>query len=281
VALVVTTLELRGVGVRYPAGGGRSTEALADITVAGLAGGEVTALIGPNGAGKSSLLRRLAGILPGPGEVVVAGPGGRPVPGYLPQETQSPAALTVFESILLARKQGRGRGSWAVARRDLTRVEGAMRELEIEALAFRTLRELSGGQRQLVALAQTLVRDPDILLLDEPTSALDLGRQCDVLALVRRLARERGICVIVSLHDLNQALRVADRVMVLAAGRLAACGTPRDVITPALLAEVYGVEARVETPAAGGLPHIVVERSLRTAPGAVAGASTAFLRAAE
>ena len=69
--------------------------------------------------------------------------------------------------------------------------------------------------------------------------------------------------------------------MVLAAGRLAACGTPRDVNTPALLAEVYGVEARVETPAAGGLPHIVVERSLRTAPGAVAGASTAFLRAAE
>jgi iron complex transport system ATP-binding protein len=264
VALVVTTLELRGVGVRYPAGGGRTTEALADITVAGLAGGEVTALIGPNGAGKSSLLRRLAGILPGPGEVVVAGPRGRPATGYLPQETQSPAALTVFESILLARKQGRGRGSWAVARRDLTRVEGAMRELEIEALAFRTLRELSGGQRQLVALAQTLVRDPDILLLDEPTSALDLSRQCEVLALVRRLARERGICVILSLHDLNQALRVADRVMVIDAGTMVSCGPVETVITPTLLQTIYRVDGRIER-CSRLCPHVIIDGPLELA----------------
>jgi iron complex transport system ATP-binding protein len=165
------------------------------------------------------------------------------------------AVLTVYESILLAFKQG---GSWSVSDDELKRIDTVLRELEIEDLAFRGLGELSGGQRQLVSIAQTLAREPDILLLDEPTSALDLHRQFEVLSLVQRLARERGMLVLISIHDLNQALRFADRIMVLARSRLVALGTPREIVTPALLADVYGVRARVEV-LEGELPYVVVE----------------------
>lgn len=264
------SLELRGVGVRY--GGDRrrgGTElAVAEITIPPLSGGEVTAVIGPNGAGKSSLFRRIAGLVPGPGQVVVSTgrSGPAPAPCYLPQDTGAQAVLTVYESVLLALKQeGRG-SSWGVSKGELARVDEVLAELDLQAVAFRGLGELSGGQRQLVSIAQTLVRDPEILLMDEPTSALDLHRQFDVLSLVRRLAGERAMCVLIAVHDLNQALRVADRVLVLAAGRLVAVGRPRDVITTELLDEVYGVRARIET---GGcsdkLPYVVVEGSSRAA----------------
>lgn len=247
------TLELRQLGVTYRGG----IEALSGVTTPVLAGGEVVAVIGPNGAGKSTLFRRVAGLLAGPGEVVTTGT--RRPPCYLPQDGQAQAVLTVYEAVLLARKQERG-GAWAVRDEDLAVVDRVLEELALTALAFRNLAELSGGQRQLVSLAQVLAREPEILLMDEPTSALDLHRQFEVLSLVRRLARERGLCVLVAIHDLNQALRFADRVMVLAAGRLAAFGRPDEVITPALLEGVYGVRARVE---GGAAPFVVVEGSAR------------------
>jgi iron complex transport system ATP-binding protein len=261
----MVTLELRRVGVTYKGG----IAALAEVTTPVLRGGEVVAVIGPNGAGKSTLFRRVAGLVGGPGEVVVA--GARRPPCYLPQENASRAVLTVYEAVLLARKQAGG-GGWSVGEGDLAAVDGVLDELGLASLAFRNLAELSGGQRQLVSLAQTLVREPEILLMDEPTSALDLNRQFEVLSLVRRLARERGLCVLVAIHDLNQALRFADRVMVLAAGRLQAFGTPDEVITPALLERVYGVRARVER---AGAPFVVVEGSARV------GSDVPYLRAAE
>lgn len=251
------SLELRGVGVRYRRGG---EAALEDVTTPVFPGGEVTAVIGPNGAGKSSLFRRIAGLVAGPGEVRVSSGSARRAPCYLPQDTASTAVLTVFESVLLARKQ-EGRGAWSVSDADLALVDATLRELEIEGLAFRSLGELSGGERQMVSIAQVLAREPEILLLDEPTSALDLQRQVEVLALVGHLARERGLCVLLAVHDLNQALRVADRVLVLAGGRLVAVGRPAEVITATLLREVYGVRARVET--AGGATTVVVEGSAR------------------
>ena len=255
----MVSLELRAVGVRY----GRR-QVLDDITTPALPGGGVVAVIGANAAGKSSLFRRIAGLAAGPGRVIAAGTSGIPGRGapmvcYLPQDTGASAALTVYESVLLALKQGR---SWAVTDPELRRVDAVLRDLEIEDLAFRDLAQLSGGQRQLVSIAQTLARDPDILLLDEPTSALDLQRQFEVLSLVRRIARERQICVLISIHDLNQALRFADRVLVLARGRLVACGAPSEIVTAAMLAEVYGVEARVET-LPGGQTYVVVLASNR------------------
>ncbi|KRE09527.1 ferrichrome ABC transporter [Bosea sp. Root381] len=254
-------LALSGVGVAY----GRR-RVLQDIDAQELRGGEVVAVIGANAAGKSSLFRRIAGLASGEGEVRISGQSrvqGRPAPStcYLPQDTAVNAVLTVYESILLALKQG---GSWAVSDDELHRIDRVLRELEIEELAFRGLGELSGGQRQLVSIAQTLAREPDILLLDEPTSALDLHRQFEVLSLVRRLAHERGMLVLVSIHDLNQALRFADRVMVLAHARLVALGDPRTIVTPALLDDVYGVRARVET-LASGEPYVLVEGSSRHA----------------
>lgn len=258
---MVVGLQLRDVGVRY----GRKV-VLSEVTTPLLSGGEVIAVIGPNAAGKSSLFRRIAGLVPGPGEVSISGdssvPGRRaPLSCYLPQDTAVNAVLTVYESILLAFKQG---GTWSVSDDELKRIDRVLRDLEIDELAFRGLGELSGGQRQLVSIAQTLAREPDILLLDEPTSALDLHRQFEVLSLVRRLARDRGICVLISIHDLNQALRVADRVLVLAKTRLVAIGAPREIVTPSLLDEVYGVRARVEG-LSSGEPYVVVEGSTRHA----------------
>lgn len=254
-------LALKGVGVAYG-----TRRVLSGVDAADLHGGEVVALIGANAAGKSSLFRRIAGLAGGEGSVTMGGESriaGRDTPRccYLPQDTAVNAVLSVYESILLALKQG---GSWSVSDTELHQIDRVLRDLEIEDLAFRLLSELSGGQRQLVSIAQTLAREPDILLLDEPTSALDLHRQFEVLSLVRRLARERGMLVLVSIHDLNQALRFADRVMVLAQARLIAMGDPRTIVTPALLDEVYGVRARVET-LAGGEPYVLVEGSSRQA----------------
>jgi iron complex transport system ATP-binding protein len=238
---MVATLQLNDVGVRY----GRQ-EVLSGITTPVLKGGEVTAVIGPNAAGKSSLFRRIAGLLGGPGDIVINGPSREAAsPGvcYMPQDTSVNTVLTVYESVLLARKQG---ADPRVSDEDLEAVDEALGSLRIENIAFKGLSELSGGQRQLVSLAQTLVRDPKILLLDEPTSALDLHRQVEVLALIQALARKRQICVVLAIHDLNQVLRVADRVMVIDAGTMVRCGQAEAVITPELLRDIYRVEGRIE-----------------------------------
>ncbi len=123
---------------------------------------------------------------------------------------------------------------------------------------MRHLDELSGGQSQLAGLAQALIREPRVLLLDEPLSALDLNHQFHVMQLVREQTRRHGMTTLVVLHDLGAALRHADRVIVLKQGQLLADGPPAQAITPALLAHVYGVQARVE-PCSQGLPQVIVD----------------------
>lgn len=239
---MVATLQLDNVGVRYG-----TKEVLSGIITPPLKGGEVTAVIGPNAAGKSSLFRRIAGLLDGPGHIHVDGASHEAASGdicYMPQDTSVNTVLTVYESILLARKQGSV--SRHVSDGDLQAIDRIVAALRIEAIAFKGLCELSGGQRQLVSFAQTLVRDPKILLLDEPTSALDLHRQVEVLTLVRTLAREQNICIIIAVHDLNQVMRVADRVMVIDGGTMVRCGSVETVITPDLLRSIYKVDGRIE-----------------------------------
>lgn len=138
--------------------------------------------------------------------------------------------LTVFESILLATR------AWRVTDGELAYIDRVLELLNIAALASRNLGALSGGQRQLVSLAQVLVRRPDVLLMDEPTSALDLHRQVEVLKLVRDLAADTGMVAIVALHDLNQALHYAAQTLVLADGPLRAAGPTLEVVSEAMLA---------------------------------------------
>jgi iron complex transport system ATP-binding protein len=229
----------------------------------------VTALIGPNAAGKSTLFKCLACLLPGRGAVYLDGDElgslgrdelSRRV-AYLPQENPTVAVLTVFEAVLLARQQVT---SWRVDDASLAAAAAALDDLGIPDLATRYLNELSGGQKQLVSIAQALVRAPRVLLMDEPTSSLGLHRQLDVLGLVRRVARERAITVVVALHDLNLAARHADHLLVLHGGSLCAAGPPVEVLTARLIRAVYGVEARVEVDA-DGLPVVTALRAIGAA----------------
>lgn len=248
----MVNLTLDRVGARY----GRSA-VIADVTTPPLAGGELTAVIGPNAAGKSSLFKRIAGLLSGPGTVSVTGatPQSPAQITYMPQDTGANAVLSVYESIMVASKQG---ASWRVRDSDLAHIDELVAALGIEEIAFRSLGTLSGGQRQLVAIAQALVRQPDVLLMDEPTSALDLNRQVEVLAFMQALAARRGMTVLIALHDLNHALRYCRNAIVVADGRVIACGETASVVTPALLHEIWRVDARIET-CSRGTPLVVVD----------------------
>lgn len=254
-------LNVTGVSVAFDA-----YTVLRDLNFGPLPAGSVTALLGSNAAGKSTLLRRIAGELGGTGIVTVAGQAvetwpthHRNRPAHVPQDISMGSSLRVFEAVLLASKQGSG---WSVDGDELDAVTRMLQTLEIDALADRELAALSGGQRQLVSIAQALIRKPRVLLLDEPTSALDLQNQFDVLELLRRLARERSMCVVMAIHDVNHALRFTDHVVVLHQARVHASGRPLDVLTPALLERVYGVQARLEH-CSQGHPFLIVDRSVR------------------
>jgi iron complex transport system ATP-binding protein len=247
-------LVLKDLGASY----GRAT-VLSKVAIELLTPGTTTAVIGPNAAGKSTLFKRIAGLIPGPGVVQLfdATRGDRSI-CYMPQDTGSNAVLTVYESLLLAAKQGSG---WRVFDDELFEIDAILKSLRIEDLAFRGLEALSGGQRQLVSLGQALVRKPEVLLMDEPTSALDLHRQIDVLEFVSGLAHRTGMIVLIALHDLNHALRYCANTIVIANGEMASSGTTGDVITSAMLREIYRVEARIES-CSRGRPMVIVDGPL-------------------
>jgi iron complex transport system ATP-binding protein len=250
----MVSLVLKDLGASY----GRAT-VLSKVAIELLTPGATTAVIGPNAAGKSTLFKRIAGLVSGPGVVQLsdATRGDRAI-CYMPQDTGSNAVLTVYESLLLAAKQG---GGWRVNDDELFEIDAILKALRIEDLAFRGLDALSGGQRQLVSLGQALVRKPEVLLMDEPTSALDLHRQIDVLEFVADLARRTGMIVLIALHDLNHALRYCANTIVIAKGEMAASGTTADVITPAMLRDIYRVDARIES-CSRGRPMVIVDGAL-------------------
>ncbi len=220
-------------------------EVISRVSTSAFLGGQVVAVIGPNAAGKSTLFKRIAGLIDGQGQVHLEDTDkGADGICYMPQDISASARLTAYESILLARKQLDS--ALRVRDADLALIDATMAALGIADLAFRNLGELSGGQRQLVSIAQTLVREPEVLLMDEPTSALDMRRQIQVLSFMRSLARSRQMVVFIALHDLNQALHFADQALVIAQGTSRGSGPCKEVITVEMLREVYGVAARIE-----------------------------------
>lgn len=235
----------RGLVVRR---GQRNTIDGVDVDVPA---GQVTALVGPNGAGKSTLLGVLAGdVCSCSGEVELQG---MPMSRYSEMDrARRRAVLTQHHSVgfpFTAREiVAMGRYPWAGMEgdQDELAVEQAMAETEVTHLAGRRFLELSGGERAQVALARVLAQDTAVLLLDEPTAALDIGHQESVMNLLRRRAAG-GRAVVVVLHDLAAAAVHADRVVLLAAGRVMRTGTPADTLRPELLSEVYGCPIDVIT----------------------------------
>jgi iron complex transport system ATP-binding protein len=173
---------------------------------------------------------------------------------FMPQLLPAGVGLTVIEGVISAL---RANPPAEMADRSEELAAAVLDRLGIADLALEPLDRLSGGQRQLAGLAQVIVREPRVLLLDEPTSALDLRHQAEVMAVTRSLAGEGRVVVV--LHDLTVAARWADHIVVLSAGRMAAAGPPDAVLTAPLLAEVYGVEARVERCSLGTI-QIIVDR---------------------
>ena len=221
--------------------------------------GRILGIVGPNGSGKSTLIKALAGLLRHEGQVLFGGTPVRPRSiGYMPQDLQTPQALTVLDVVLLGRL---GQLGLRVRDDDLHAVRQALRALDIEALAGRYLGELSGGQRQMVFLAQALVSQPSVLLLDEPISALDVRHQLEVLQVVRAMTRDRQLVTLVVLHDLQAASRFCDDIVLLCDGRVLASGTPAQVLTVAHIAQAFGVESELLT-CRDGTPVLVPPRPL-------------------
>ncbi|WP_457591776.1 ABC transporter ATP-binding protein [Geoglobus sp.] len=239
------------VGVRNVTFSYGSRQVLKDVTFTANPG-EVTVLIGPNGAGKTTLLKMMAGLItPTSGSVTLGGRDVREmsrdeitrIVSYLPQENVIPGIMTVYEVILLGRIPYL---SWRVGQEDLEKVDRVMRDLGIESYAERAANQLSGGERQMVLIAQALVREPKVLLLDEPVSNLDIRNQLEILELVRNVTLERGMTSVVILHDLNLAIRYADKLVVVSGGGVYTQGRPKEVVNSRLLPDVYGVEGKVE-----------------------------------
>jgi iron complex transport system ATP-binding protein len=233
-----------------------------NVSLPALPAGSLVALVGPNGAGKSTLLRAIAGLERMQGEISLAGEDVSRLGfaersrrlAYMPQQLPPGLALGVLESIVAALRVSGVDNLLALAYEALTR-------LGIEHLAEQPLNSLSGGQRQLVALAQLLARNPQVLLLDEPTSALDLHYQLRVMDTVRERVVAHRLLAVAVLHDINLAASYADWLVVLHQGRVVACGTPEQVLEPGMLAEVYGVQARVERCSQDRL-QVLVDRAL-------------------
>ena len=234
--------------------------------------GEITTLVGPNGCGKSTLLRGLARLLkPRTGQVLLDGKAIHTVPtkklarqlGILPQGPAAPEGLTVYELVAQGRYPHQGFfQQWSPEDEKVTRK--ALAVTNLADLADRPLDTLSGGQRQRAWIAMTLAQNTSILLLDEPTTFLDIGYQLDVMELIERLNRERGMTILLVLHDLNQAARYSDRMIVMREGAIYADGSPREVLTEQLLTRVFNVRANILIDPDSGAPVCVPQRTVRS-----------------
>ncbi len=237
-------LSAEGVGYRA---GGRWLVRDVSLTVTP---GEFVAVIGPNGAGKSTFARLLAGLLrPASGRVrfeldgQAAGPRAARHLAYVPQSVPEAAGFTAGEMVLMGRYPHRG----ALAREtreDREAAAMAMAWMGVLELAGRRFATLSGGERQRVMVARALAQADSLVILDEPTASLDVRHQLELLERLRLLA-SAGMAFVVVLHDLQLAGRWCDRLLLLDRGTAAASGAPREVLDPAVLSRVYGLEARV------------------------------------
>jgi zinc/manganese transport system ATP-binding protein len=230
---------------------------LSDIRIV-IKPGEFIGVLGPNGAGKTTLMRTILGLMvPAAGSVRVFGEPprrGNPAIGYVPQIRSIRPDLRMRGLDFIASSlHGERWGLPALSRADRSMIEKTLSSVGARDLAERPMSDMSGGERQLLLLAQALLGTPRLLLLDEPLISLDSRRQEEVIDLVRRFSREHGITVMFSAHELNQLLGALDRVLYLGGG-MAVAGTVEEVVTAPVLSRLYGTD--IDVVRAGG--HVFV-----------------------
>jgi iron complex transport system ATP-binding protein len=229
--------------------------------------GETLVLLGPNGCGKTTLLKCINALLsPSQGVIEILGKNVESLSrselsrliGFVPQ-THAPAfPYTVMDVVLMGRAshmtifQQPSRSDYAIS-------EAALSLVGILQMKDRIYTQISGGERQLALIARAIAQEPKVLLLDEPTAHLDFKNQQMVLRMVKRVAREKGLGVVMSLHDPNHALSFSDKVVLIGSGRVSAVGTPLEVVTPENIMNVYGIETKMLSHESGNI-LIPVER---------------------
>lgn len=213
--------------------------------------GRIVALIGPNGSGKSTLLKCLNTFLPPQsGSVLLHGHDLRSLDikeisksiGYVPQSVSEVFPFPVFDVVLMGR---RPHISWRVGKRDIAVVRKVVEVMGLLEVLPRYFDELSGGEKQKVAIARALAQEPAVLLLDEPTSNLDIRHQLEVMMLVRRLTEEGGLSAVMAMHDLDLAARFCDSLVMLKDRSVYRKGKPEAVLSADSVRDVYGVHAEV------------------------------------
>ncbi len=238
-------LDVGGVEFRY-----RSVPVLDDVSFS-VGKAEMLSILGPNGVGKTTLLKCINGILKArKGTIMVdeeslTGMSRLEVAkrvGYVAQRSDTSMA-TVFESVLLGRKPYI---RWDITKDDVRMAGEMIDRLGLAPISMKYIGEISGGELQKVQIARALVQEPKVLLLDEPTSNLDLSNQCRIMSLISEMVGNNGISAILTMHDLNLAIRYSDRFILLKGGSIFAAGGV-DVITPETIEEVYGIPVYVET----------------------------------
>jgi iron complex transport system ATP-binding protein len=228
--------------------------------------GSLLGLLGPNASGKSTLLRAIAGLSASTGRIELNGKdlvqtqlaARAGLIGYLPQALPPSTPLIAYEAVMSACRAVRSDLDKSTVEQAL---EDAFRNLGIGHLALERMSQLSGGQRQMVGLAQVMVRQPQLLLLDEPTSALDLRWQLSVIGAVRDMLKKTGAIAVMAIHDINLAIRTCDQLAVIADGAVVSSGASDMVITADIVAKAYGVSSRVEA-CSRGIPVVIVDGPL-------------------
>ena len=237
-------LTVNDLSFQYP-----GHEVLTDIGFS-VGKGECLAILGTNGAGKSTLLKCLNRINPlKNGQVTIGGTDLKSFGrndlakriGYVSQSTQFTRS-TVFDAVLLGRKPYI---KWDITQTDLDIVESVLESLHLKEFSMRYVDELSGGEVQKVTIARALAQEPDILMFDEPTSNLDLKNQLEVIQIIKQIVSEKQISAIVTMHDLNLALRFADKYMMIQNGSVFAAGGA-EILTAENIAQVYAVDDSIE-----------------------------------
>ncbi len=230
-----------------------------------LARGSFNTIVGPNASGKTTLLKLMQRILSAKHGVVMLNDFDirhyrhkdiAKIIGSVPQSTGIESDFTVYDIVLMGRYPHQSRFQ-DESKEDAEVVRRSMEAAEVWHLKDKHVNRLSGGESQRVVVARALAQEPEVLLLDEPTSHLDIHHQIELLSMVRFLSQEHGLTVVTVLHELNFALHYSDTIILLHQGRIYAQGVPQQVLTEAVIKEVYGIEAFIIAHPGSGKPVII------------------------